>query len=76
MKFSTKTILALSIISTSGVNGHGQLTQPNAPQIDSGYTNHWYTQGELNCMICNLVYLSRIAQLIFLLFLLIFPLKI
>ena len=34
MQFSTKTILALSLISTSGVNGHGQLTQPDGPQND------------------------------------------
>ena len=48
MQFSTKTILALSLISTSGVNGHGQLTQPDGPQNDVAWKDFWYTQGELN----------------------------
>ena len=58
MQFSTKTILALSIISTSDVNGHGQLTQPDGTQVDGVYVNGVYvndiygngffTQGELN----------------------------
>ena len=53
MQFSTKTILALSIISTSDVNGHGQLTQPDGTQVDGVYVNDIYgngffTQGELN----------------------------
>ena len=53
MQFSTKTILALSIISTSGVNGHGRLTKPEAPQVDDGYGdgvygNGFFTQGKLN----------------------------
>ena len=48
MQFSTKTILALSIISTTGVNGHGRLTKPDAPQVTGGYGDHWFTQGELN----------------------------
>lgn len=46
MKFSTKTIIALSIISTSEVNGHGRLTKPDTIQIDAyGFKDHWYTQG-------------------------------
>ena len=60
MQFSTKTILALSIISTSGVNGHGQLTQPDGPQahvdgvdVNGIYGNGFYTQGELNQTISN-----------------------
>ena len=76
MKFSTKTILALSIISTSGVNGHGTLTKPFGPQLDCAWKDFWYSQGELNYMICNVVYLSRITLLILPLFLLILPTKI
>ena len=53
MKFTTKTILALSIMSTSDVNGHGRLTKPDAPQVDGGYGDHYYTQGKLNYMIHN-----------------------
>tara|TARA_B110001450_G_C17313352_1_gene356391 strand:+ start:197 stop:319 length:123 start_codon:yes stop_codon:yes gene_type:complete len=40
-------------MSTSGVNGHGQLTKPEGPQVDGGYGNHWFTQGELNQKISN-----------------------
>ena len=47
MQFTTKTILALSIISTTNVNGHGILTKPFAPQEDYtiAWKDHWYTQG-------------------------------
>ena len=59
MQFSTKTILALSLMSTSDVvNAHGRLTNPDASQVDGfndhctttscqrqNYGDHWYTQG-------------------------------
>ena len=74
MQFSTKTILALSIISTSGVNGHGRLTKPGVPQVDDAiaYGDHWYSQGTLNYMIRNFLYLSRFVLLILLLCIYIF----
>ena len=58
MQFSTKTILALSLMSTDVVHGHGRLKNPDASQIDGfndyctttscekdHYGDHWYTQG-------------------------------
>ena len=53
MQFSTKTILALSLMSTSDVNGHGTLTKPFGPQNDVAWKDFWYTQGELNQKISN-----------------------
>ena len=63
MQFSTKTILALSLMSTTDVNGHGRLTKPGAPENGRlttpgvsqlvTYGDHWYNQGTLNYMMIH-----------------------